>query len=234
MGMTPFRRRMILLASAVILVVALQLLPGIDFSRARRAQDLAAQNLLRIHALDALLLAVDDAQTGQRGYILTGDERYLTPYNEALVRQSGIRGTLRQSLGVDDLRRSQFDTLERLADGELGVLSRSIEVRRTQGFEAALALVTTREGQSLMEQIRSAVSAMRAEESRLFTLRNREAETSASDLSLSFRLGGVILTILLLFAGWANEREIASRQRSVDSLKDSEQRFRTLADAIPQ
>ena len=234
MVMTPFRRRMVLLASAVILVVALQLLPGIDFSRARRAQDLAAQNLLRIHALDALLLAVDDAQTGQRGYILTGDDRYLGPYNEALVRQSGIRETLRHNLAVDDLRRSQLDTLERLADGELDVLRRSIDVRRTQGFAAALALVTTREGQSLMEQIRGAVSAMRAEESGLFALRNKQAETSAGDLSLSFRLGGVILTILLIFAGLANEREIASRQRSVDSLTDSEQRFRTLADAIPQ
>ncbi len=234
MGMTPFRRRMVLLASAVILVVALQLLPGIDFTRARTAQNLAGQNLLRIHALDALLLAVDDAQTGQRGFILTGDERYLAPYNAALLQQSGIRETLRQSLAVDDLRRSRLAALEHLVDGELEVLRRSIEVRRTQGFEAALALVTTREGQSLMEQIRSAVSDIRVDESRLFAVRNRQAEISAGDLSLSFRLGGVILTILLIFAGVANEREIASRQRIVDSLTDSEQRFRTLADAIPQ
>src|SRR5665811_1925098 len=93
---TPFVRRMLLLGSALLLIVILLLLPERSFNRARDAEQLVTHSLQVLQATGFLLSTVQDAETGQRGYLLTGDDRYLAPYQSALSEQSLARQNLRK------------------------------------------------------------------------------------------------------------------------------------------
>src|ERR1035437_3170162 len=82
---TPFGPRMLLL------IAVLLLLPERSFNRARDAEQLVSHTLRVLNASGLLLSTMEDAETGQRGYLLTGDDGYLQPYRSALSKQSLAR-----------------------------------------------------------------------------------------------------------------------------------------------
>src|SRR5450759_5845245 len=83
---TPFVRRMLLLGSALLLIAVLLLLPERSFNRARDAEQLVSHTLRVLNASGLLLSTMEDAETGQRSYLLTGDDGYLQPYRSALSK----------------------------------------------------------------------------------------------------------------------------------------------------
>ena len=96
-------------------------------------------NQVRIE-LANLLSELKDAETGQRGYLLTGDESYLEPY-EAASRE--IKGTFTEVVNRTADNPSQqrlLASLSPLIDRKLAELKETIELRRTQDLEAALKL----------------------------------------------------------------------------------------------
>ena len=99
---------------------------------------------------------VKDAETGQRGFLLTGEARYLAPYGQALTELPHTLDNLSRATAVR--RPDQVERLERLRPlikEKLDELGTTIAVRRSQGPEAALAIVRTDRGRQLMEQIRA-------------------------------------------------------------------------------
>ncbi len=108
--------------------------------------------------LAALLAAYVDAETGQRGYILTGDEKYLVPYEvarEALARGGArLKTMLAPRAAVADLHAR----LAAAGDRKMKELAQTIELRRTEGLEAALEVIRRNEGQVLMDRLRFAAA----------------------------------------------------------------------------
>lgn len=104
--------------------------------------------------LAALLAAYVDAETGQRGYLLSGDDKYLVPYEVA--RASLARGGERLKTMLAP-RAAVADLHERLAaagNRKMEELAQTIDLRRAGGLEAALEVVQRNEGQTLMDQLR--------------------------------------------------------------------------------
>lgn len=123
--------------------------------------------------LDGVLSAVTDAETGQRGFLMTGDERYLAPYLTAFDSAASHLQTLRSLTEGNVRQRRHVDAVEPLVMDKLGELRDTVQLGRQQRSEAAIQRVLTGRGLQLMEQIRSAVAAMKAEE------RRNQAEQSA-------------------------------------------------------
>ena len=108
--------------------------------------------------LAELLMQLTNAETGQRGYLLMGDDTYLAPYQGALgnVRKSfeDLRG-----LTVDSPQQEKrLDEIGRLIDNKLSELKRTIDTRRADGFDAALKIVATDVGKLDMDKIRGLVA----------------------------------------------------------------------------
>src|SRR5882757_3030949 len=104
-----------------------------------------------LEGVERLLSGLKDAETGQRGYILTGDEKYLEPYRAArdVIHQS--TKTLRELTKDNDNQQRRLDKLEGLVDGndgKLAELQETIEARqdKAKGFEVALQIVRTDKG----------------------------------------------------------------------------------------
>jgi PAS domain S-box-containing protein len=226
---------MVLLGSALVLIVILLLVPERSFNRARDAEQLVTHTLRVLNASGALLTVMEDAETGERGYLLTGEERYLQPYQSALSNYRQASRNLRQLTVGDSVRQARLDELDRLVETKLASLSGGIALYRTKGRDAALALVFMGEGKLAMDEIRVLSRDMAQEEQRLLIIRTQAAvEAQDTQLKWILRIGGALLLMMIAVAGVITERVIGKHERVAVALQASEERFRTLADAIPQ
>lgn len=114
-----------------------------------RAQ--ARENLLRSRTVLSLL---KDVETGQRGYILTGDEHYLAPYAEGVRETLPAFEHLVRALRLDDLPPDAMGELRALIGQRVELARSYVETRKLQGFAAAQAAVMGDEGRRLMDDIR--------------------------------------------------------------------------------
>ncbi len=135
---TKFARRMVLLGSAFLLIPILQLLPEWDFGRTRNAQHLVEHTLQALRASALLLATIVDAESGQRGYLLTGDNRQLAPYQTALLNQQQARQALRQLTADNAGQQARITRLDRLVETRLSEMSRILALYGVEGRSAAL------------------------------------------------------------------------------------------------
>ena len=151
-----------------------------------------------LQTVDDLLSAVKDAETGQRGYVLTGKENYLAPFDEARTQINPYLVRLREAAESEPDLASDVDRLRHLIASKMVELEQTVELRRDKGFEAALAVVNTDEGRNLMVEIRSVSGSMRAKMNAQSENRNRAAEARSS--AIHFLTVGASCLLLLLVA----------------------------------
>ncbi|WP_395738543.1 response regulator [Prosthecobacter sp.] len=117
-----------------------------------------------ILGLEDILSTIKDAETGQRGFLLTGDERYLAPYDVALARLEERYASLKGMNLENPLHREMLPLIKNQMDLKLQELAETIAVRRKSGLEAALAIVVTDQGKATMDVLRKNITAMQQEE----------------------------------------------------------------------
>jgi methyl-accepting chemotaxis protein len=129
----------------------------------------------------ALLMAqLTDAETGQRGYLITGVDSYLDPYTTAIKSIGETLDTVRQ-LTADNLEQQQrLATLTPIVDSKLAELQQTIDLRKAQGLDAAEQVVDNGSGQTEMDQIRAIIDAADQDEATLLQQRTAAAEASAN------------------------------------------------------
>src|SRR3954470_11679220 len=108
-------------------------------SRNDNAQRMA-QTLEVTQQLAALLSTVKDAETGERGCLLTGSDEFLEPYDRAVRALPGELTGARRVLVANPGQLQRLDTLEQLAKEKMGDVVQSIELRRSGRLAAGLEL----------------------------------------------------------------------------------------------
>jgi methyl-accepting chemotaxis protein len=149
-------------------------------------------------AIDDIMLTLQDAETGQRGYIITGEDAYLEPYRKATDGLAGELADLRKLIGDNADQTASLRHIEALSQNKLKELGTTIAVRRSEGFEAARAIVLDDEGKDTMDRIRTEVAEMRAREAALLVARDGDLRRTESRVVLI-----VALTVLLGVVGRA-------------------------------
>src|SRR5580692_847279 len=115
-------------------------------------------------ALNNLLSLAKDAETGQRGFLITGDERYLAPHTQAVDQIHGQLEELSQLVRENAEERDHLPELRTALLSKLHELDHTIVTRRKEGFDAAKTIVMTDRGKGAMDQIRAEISAMQQAE----------------------------------------------------------------------
>ena len=116
--------------------------------------------------LTSVLGLLKDAETGQRGFVITGDEAYLEPYRGAVDALPGTLGDLRDLLSDSASQEKRLDELEPLVTLKMAELKQTVDLRRTGGFESAVAVVRGGEGKKTMDQVRHVVDRDRSRSAR--------------------------------------------------------------------
>ena len=115
--------------------------------------------------IEGLMSIMKDAETGQRGFLVVGEEDYLVPYNTARAAWRGAFARLHALTEEDPTQRHRVDRLEPLLADKFKELQRTINLRQEQkgdkGFQEALAVVKSNEGKDLMDQARKIAGEMR-------------------------------------------------------------------------
>jgi methyl-accepting chemotaxis protein len=166
---------------------------------------------LVLENLEKLLSTMKDAETGQRGFLVTGEERYLEPYNAAVGQSDQILKTVRELTQDNPNQQRRLDTLDPLIAGKLSELKAVIDLRREplKGFESAKQEVLTDKGKGLMDEIRKVVLGMENEENALLKRRSDEAKLSADKTHASIIWGTFFAVAFLSVAGFSITRNIS-------------------------
>lgn len=139
-------------------------------------QQLVVHTYQIIDTTKDVLIGLDDAETGQRGYLLSGDRRYLDPYDKALERLTKLRVSLKASLSDDAEQSARMAKLDTLVDRKLQELKQSIDLHDAKGFEAARALEITRMEEATMDEIRQVIGDATEWEKSLLASRQSKVE----------------------------------------------------------
>jgi CheY-like chemotaxis protein/signal transduction histidine kinase/CHASE3 domain sensor protein len=199
-----------LLAVAAVTIIALLSYQSLQTTTATAAN--LTQTVEVLGRLESLLSTLIDAETGQRGFLLTGEESYLAPYTDAKDALPDEIKSMRALLVNRPEQRRRLDALESLANLKMAELESTVAARRAGKPEAALAIVRSERGKIYMDRIRAAESEMEVAERQAVVQRAGESR-SAATISLAVTLGGSGL-LLFLIAGSAvvASRDFRSRQ----------------------
>jgi diguanylate cyclase (GGDEF)-like protein len=189
---------------------------------ARTADELTVTERLVSHthdvmdALDGLLSILEEAESGERGFVLTGDESFLPAYERADVLANERLAAVRAL--VTDSRRQvpRVDTLATHVDHKLTAMRSIIAARRAGGRDSAVVALAASAGPVHMAAVRQVVRAMDAEERRLLVLRRAAFDASTRRTSrAALALGASSLTMLTL--AFATVRGARRRQRRAEA-----------------
>jgi methyl-accepting chemotaxis protein len=207
-----------------VTVVALIVIAVAGFQSARSLianDDLVAHTHQVRRQLAELLAQLVNAETGQRGFVLTARDEFLEPYTTALGAIERDYAEIRQLTLDNPSQTRRLDQARPLIDAKLAELKRTIEQRRTGALEAVTAVIAGGEGRQLMDRIRSILGEMDQEESNLLEVRRRGAESSTETTKLVILWGSIAAIILTIAVGWWITRsltdQIGSAARHIQS-----------------
>ncbi len=178
--------------------------------------------------------AHDEEQSGTRGFVITGDEGFLRLADNAIPRVWQVLRELRKLEADNASQQVRLAVLEKRFTERLELSEKVIMLRRTSGFAAAAQLIATGRGKALSDQIRAVLHDMKAEEERLLAARTAQSHAIAERTVAILPLGTVLSLVLLTSGLLRLNSSMAAQVNSSDALRESESRFRTMADAIPQ
>ena len=209
------------LASAFSILLVVAALSYVSFVRNNADRQWVTHTHLVMEMLDALQIHLTDAETGERGYIITGLESYLPPYDQASTRVLQNLRTVRELTVDNPVQQRSLDRLEPLVGKRLAELHERIDVRRSKGLVAGAAVVAEGSRDPIMDQIRGLLASMRGEEDRLLVGRSSELETSSLRTRVVLAIGEVLGFVFLAVAGFVIQQEMRRRATA-------EQEVRTL------
>jgi methyl-accepting chemotaxis protein len=162
-----------------------------------------------LNTLDEALSAVKDGETGQRGYIITGEARYLEPFQGARdVVDQKVRH-LRELTADDPIQQQRLVALEPLVSSKFAELQETIDLRKEKGFGLAEQVVVSDRGKTVMDSIRKLVTEMQAGETAVRASRSLEANDRVHSTQMTILVGGLCSFLLLSLAGVLLTRNIA-------------------------
>jgi signal transduction histidine kinase/CheY-like chemotaxis protein/CHASE3 domain sensor protein len=195
-------------ALATLVIAAVNYRSAETRADAVRAMDRASLAMRQLNLFNA---SIKDAETGQRGYLLTGDVAYLQPYETAVADMQQHLDRLKAQ--AEDLPSHQqlVTQLDGLHRQKLRELNQTIALRRAGDLDGAMALVNGGEGKNIMDRVRDTVEALRTQQTELLDTRRQQWVDAASNDNLYSAGGSLLLLVLICISAWSTAREYRRR-----------------------
>jgi PAS domain S-box-containing protein len=175
-----------------------------------------------------------DAETGTRGYVVTGDEIYLDPYRKAVVAVGPMVKELRALTSDNDTQQLRLKQLEPLLQAKLDIDRQIVERRSSVDFDAAQLLPAMGEAKRLMQAIRADLASMESTENDLLAKRSTAQQSSATRTIVVILAVGVCAFVTILVAASRIKRDIRARVAADKALRESEEKFRVLVESAKE
>jgi PAS domain S-box-containing protein len=222
--------------TVVLLVAALSERQAADLAKSR---DWVVHTYQVLTELDTLLTLVTDAETGQRGYIITGRKEYLKPYQDAETALPRHLAQIKELTQDNVAQQKRIPVLQAALEQKLQELQQTIDLRSHGQLTAATKIVASDRAKRHMDSVRSIISSMKAEEQRLLLSRTELVRQNLDrfHLYLDILVGSIAAAIswflFLLFRHWQRSSALQQSQIAAASI-EQEERFQLLFDLMPE
>ena len=203
-----------LVAGFVVAALATLVIAVVNFrsaemrSNAVHAMD---RTSLAMRQLNFFNVAIRDAESGQRGYLLTGDMAYLQPYEQAVIALNKHLGDLKASVEDEPTHKQMVEQLDELTQIKLSELNDTIAMRKNGDAVGAIGLVHTGAGKSSMTRLSELAEDLRVLQNQQLTTRRQQWADAASNSNLYSTGGSVVLLVLICLSAALTAREYRSK-----------------------
>ena len=222
------------LAALLVLLSALGTATWLRASAVREARDWVEHTYEVIGTVRALEVAIRDAESGQRTFLLTGQAADLDLYEEGIGQVAFLQGELRRLTSDNAPTQARLRDLAPVLQRRLSSLAQGIQARRDSGFELAQRFVQNGAGRQLMAQVRAALGELMADETRLLAARLAAAERGAATLRWLVLAAALAAAAALGWAAWTLNRAWARSARTEAAQRALALRLRASLDSLSQ
>ncbi|WP_219222861.1 response regulator [Pedobacter antarcticus] len=202
--------------SLIILFIS-SLASYISIGNLIRSSELVAQSNTNIRNLDAILSSLKDAETGQRGYLLTGDAVFLDPYKGAKDEAMGYLNTIKKDMHDSPVQQENLKSLEEIIEGRLSVLEKTIAIKQKGGSVSVGDLLT---GKSYMDSARKLIQQIQDDEQAQLNERTSDLNKLSGYTPMLIVIAALLAILITLFFYRRVTRDLAARVRLQQELED--------------
>ncbi|MDZ4686859.1 MAG: PAS domain S-box protein [Planctomycetaceae bacterium] len=226
--------RWLILGAGIALILMLANV-AVTFQNTRRLRE-DAQRVTHTHevltALENLLSLAKDAETGQRGYIITGDLKYQAPYHALLAELDAQFAEIAQLTADNPVQQARIPELRSRLAARMQEMTKNLNLRRDEGFDAARDSIMTDRGLNLMTAVRSLVGEMTQHERELLVARNAKSDSTYRESLTTGLMSGLMAlvaaaAVLVLFL-----RQLKIRNANALTIAEQRERLRTTLASI--
>jgi signal transduction histidine kinase len=160
-----------------------------------------------VHQVERVLGSAVNAETGERGYLITGMDSYLEPYTTARQELPGELDRLQSLTSDNPSQEERIKDLRATLDRRMLVLERAIDLRRQRGSGISAPVLISGPGKVEMDHVRAISDAMEVEEDRLLAIRRASTDRSSRRTQVAVVVVSTLDFLLILFASWQFARE---------------------------
>ncbi|MGB7622120.1 MAG: PAS domain S-box protein [Terriglobia bacterium] len=190
---------------------------------------LESQSFQQLELLVSLMARLTDAESGQRGYLISGDELDLEPYNTAAVVIEQQIEDFRKLNDDDPEELPRVDVLQTLVRQRFLLLQKSIDLKKANPSISPNQIALPDEGRKIHDQIRKLILEMKDHENEVFIERSKAEKVTARNAIWAIILGGLLSFALVTIAILIIRRDFAQRSRAEESLR----RLSAILEATP-
>jgi signal transduction histidine kinase len=190
-------------------------------SLARNSEDIAwvTHTHVVLEKLDAVQGNLTDAESGERGYIITEQEAYLAPYNDACNHVHDNLQDLRVLTSDNPVQQKNLDALEPSVTSRLIELQDRIDMRSKMGMAPVADVIRRSSALSEVNHIREQIETMRLEEDRLLKERSAAVTTSSHRTRVVMVVGDALALSLLCLAAFVVRQEMEQRSQAEENVR---------------
>lgn len=215
--------RWFMLAALVIIVNGLLSWQYLQTIQANNASVIESETMT--NRLDRLLSLLKDAETGQRGFIITGSEQYLAPYQTAQTELPSLLAEIEAYSSQRPLFIERLPELKTLIIEQQQELITTIDLRRSQGFEAAQAIVLENQGKQHMDSIRQIIDQLLDRENIRALERAAQTKLNVQRAGLALAFATLVATGFVIGTMALTERDVRRRELAANELRNQREWF---------
>lgn len=203
---------------AVLLIGAVSTLSFLSTNRLVALEERAAESQGALLELNKLVSSLKDVETGARGFIITGDERYLEPFREGPVEFRQSVGRLRGLVQEDPDLAQRIERLEQLGRERIQIAAEMV-ANRPEVLATPATRTFVERGKGAMDRIRAEADAIIEAEQNVFQRRQNAAERQATLTNFALALGVILSLAAIAWLFSIRGREVHRRRQAEEELR---------------
>jgi len=184
-----------------VALIIIGIVAYLNTSRLLESERIVSSSYAVRGALHRIEIDLVNAETGQRGYLLTGNQSYLTPYEQARGKLNGDVDSLDRAVADEPSQQARASQLRPMVNDKLNELRDTIELQRAHGTAASLAIVRSNRGELIMTSVRRLLSDALTDQSAIERERYSDDEQTARWATAVIVYGTLFMVVVLIIAG---------------------------------